>query len=164
MNGVNRRLFLFFWVLVLMILLVGGGYSVWNKYFSFNPTKVLEQAEQDYIAAMTADTYGGKTPQETLDMFVEALRTGDIELASKYFLLDENLSREEWVARLVDIENDGFLAQMIQDITTRSQPDLDNRIDENDFKFVLYAEDGRVGARINMQFNQLSEVWKIKSL
>lgn len=32
-----------------------------------------------------ADTFGGKTPEETFDMFLEALKKNDAELASKYY-------------------------------------------------------------------------------
>ena len=35
------------------------------------------------------DKYGGKTPEETFDMFLDALRKEDIDLASKYFVLNK---------------------------------------------------------------------------
>ena len=50
--------------------------------------EALKKAEQeDYKRAM-ADTYGGKTPQETLQMYIDAVEKGDYELASKYFIGD----------------------------------------------------------------------------
>lgn len=39
-------------------------------------------------AAEMADVYGGKTPAETLQMFIDALKQGDYALASKYCVLD----------------------------------------------------------------------------
>lgn len=36
------------------------------------------------------DTYGGKTPEETLDLYIQALKAGDIELASKYVEISTN--------------------------------------------------------------------------
>lgn len=39
------------------------------------------------------DTYGGKTPQETLELFIAAVEKGDYDLASKYFILSK---QEEW--------------------------------------------------------------------
>ena len=160
----NKRLFVFWGVLAAVVVATTGGYFVWTKYFKYDLEKVYQEEEQKYIAAMTSDTYGGKTPQETLDMFVDALRKEDIELASKYFMLDENLSREWVLERLSDIENRNLLAQMIGDITARAKPDLVNRLDDNDFKFVLYDDGGTVGARIEMQLNKYSQVWKIESL
>src|SRR3989344_642010 len=44
--------------------------------------------EEDYARAM-ADTYGGKTPQETLQMYIDAVEKGGYELASKYFIGDK---------------------------------------------------------------------------
>ena len=55
-----------------------------------------QKGMSEFEAAMRADTYGGKTPQETLDMFVDALKKGDVELASRYFVLNGPLSRGEW--------------------------------------------------------------------
>lgn len=34
----------------------------------------------------TTDTYGGETPEETLELFLTALRVGNADLASKYFV------------------------------------------------------------------------------
>jgi hypothetical protein len=36
-----------------------------------------------------ADTYGGKTPEETLDLYIEALKKGDLESAIKYIRVDQ---------------------------------------------------------------------------
>jgi hypothetical protein len=40
-----------------------------------------------------ADTYGGKTPAETLSLYIEAVKKGDYELASKYFV-ERNRQKE----------------------------------------------------------------------
>lgn len=43
-------------------------------------------AERARILALEkVDTYGGKTPEETFDMFLSALNKSDAELASKYY-------------------------------------------------------------------------------
>ena len=44
---------------------------------------------ETYERAM-ADTYGGKTPQETLRMYIDAVEKEDFELASKYFVSEED--------------------------------------------------------------------------
>jgi hypothetical protein len=38
------------------------------------------------LQLIMADTYGGKTPQETLQMYITAVEKGDYALASKYFI------------------------------------------------------------------------------
>lgn len=79
-----------------LIILFVGGYVGWKVYdFESGVRKVQQTAEllkkleaEDYKAAM-ADTYGGKTPQETLQMYIDAVEKGDYKLASKYFIGDK---------------------------------------------------------------------------
>ena len=158
--------------LVIMITSVGGFY-IWDTYFSEigkarrfaeEQTAALEKAESAYIKAMTEDTYGGKTPQETLHLFVEALKAGDVDLASKYFLLkeEENFSRERWVNRLLNLKNQNLMGQVAGDISSNAVQ-LGNSINENDFSFGMY-DDGILSVLIRMRFNKYSDIWKIESL
>ena len=69
-----------------------------------------------YDAAMAADRVGGATPQETLSLFIAALRAGDPAAAAQYFMLDDNLSRAMWVRQLNDVKRRGLLGKMADDI------------------------------------------------
>jgi len=51
--------------------------------------EALRQAEQDIYQKQLADTIGGKTPQETLRLYIEAVEKNDYELASKYWEIDK---------------------------------------------------------------------------
>ena len=56
--------------------------------------KLLEEAKKKEYEAMMKDAYGGKTPQETLRLYIQAIEKEDYELASRYFVRekqDENL-------------------------------------------------------------------------
>jgi hypothetical protein len=125
-------------------------------------------AEREYVAAMTADTYGGKTPEETLQLFIDALKAGDIELASKYFALETNtqdpdyLTRNKIVKALQEEKQKGRL-QYIADILSRAIPDPTGSLYESDYGFVVYEKE-KIIAEINMEFNKESSVWKIQSL
>jgi len=143
------------------VVVVGGSYLIWNKYFKYDLEKVYQEAERRYVEAMTADTYGGKTPQETLDMFVEALRAEDIELASKYFMLDENLSREKWANLLANVKDRGFLGKMSNDLGNYGDA---GDVMEGYYTFSYYNDDGTVGLQMIMRFNSNAGVWKIESL
>jgi hypothetical protein len=163
-----------------IIAVVGSGFFVWNRYLSpqakinretqANYQKYLDWEEQ-YKKAMREDTYGGKTPQETLDLFVKALQAEDIELASKYFVLDTNeqpynaenyLTRKKVVKALVDEKQKDRL-QYIADVVSRAIPDLSGSIHDGDYGFVVY-EEGEILTEINMELNKYSNVWKIESL
>lgn len=152
-------------VFVGMTVVVAGlaGFLVWQWYGGYSEYRAYKNLERRYVQAMTEDIYGGKTPQETLDLFVEALKKEDVELASKYFMLDDNLSREKWVKTLQLFKERGVLDDMAGDVKGAKE-DLKERIDENDFKFIIYDKNGDVGTWVNMQFNKYSKVWKIESL
>jgi flagellar biosynthesis/type III secretory pathway M-ring protein FliF/YscJ len=59
--------------------------------------EAMKKAEEDAYRAAMADTYGGKTPQETLQMYIDAVEKGDYVLASKYFIGD---NQEKELGRL----------------------------------------------------------------
>lgn len=83
----------FLGVIIAVFVLYVVGVLGWQKYKYWQDEKTAQKAEEgirkwqqeDYERAM-ADTYGGKTPQETLQMYIEAVEKGDYELASKYFI------------------------------------------------------------------------------
>jgi hypothetical protein len=57
-----------------------GPYAAEMKYKAF-----LE----DYLKPYKEDFIGGDTPEETIDLFIAALKKGDYELASRYFVVGE---------------------------------------------------------------------------
>ena len=78
-------------LIILGAAILYAGYLIgyWTKYYVYqyksNPERIYKQ-----------DAFGGKTPQETYEMFVSALRLSDIELASKYseFIVSRNVCTE----------------------------------------------------------------------
>jgi hypothetical protein len=67
-------------------------------------------AVEEYKAAMAADTYGGATAPETLQMYIEAIEVRDLELASKYATIEYRdevyeylLNEEEYLDGYVEI-------------------------------------------------------------
>src|SRR3990167_4021988 len=114
--------------------------------------ETYQKVEKAYVEAMTADTYGGKTPQETLDLFVDALKKGDVELASKYFALNDNensefyLTRREYEVALYQVKLDGKLAELISVI---SMAKFDSKSDVfNTVSYVVYGTNGELMADI----------------
>ena len=120
-----------------------------------------EEFLQNHEELMKADAVGGKTPEETLKMFIEALRAEDVALAAQYFLLDDEGKRDKWVAYLQEIKDKGLMQKMADDLE-RAKPNLENVIGESDFKFLI--EVGDSATEVNMELNEFSGVWKIESL
>jgi hypothetical protein len=160
-----------------LMVLVGGGYFVWDRYLSpqakanretqKNYEKYLAWQE-NYEKAMTEDTFGGKTPEETLQMFIEALKKEDIELASKYFSLETNtqdpnyLTRKKWEEGLKK-EKESNRLNIIADIITKSKLDFSHRSEQSAW-FTVDNKEGMAEYTIILRFNKYSSVWKIESL
>ena len=127
-----------------------------------------QKGMSEFEAAMRADTYGGKTPQETLDMFVDALKKGDVELASKYFALDTNtkspdyLTRRKWEEGLNEVSKNGGIPNIISELGNLPIKARDDKLGTAIFKSV--NSEGVADVLVDMIFNKYSQVWKIESM
>ena len=78
------------------------GWLVWAGNFGL---QLYQQwSQQRYIASVEVlkaeyrnDTYGGATPEETLQLFITAFKASDLELASKYFIIEK---QAEYLAKM----------------------------------------------------------------
>ncbi len=81
----------------------------------------------DYIQLQLNDYTGGDTPEQTVDLFIEALKKGDYDLASRYFVIDEqerwkksfeNPNKENidnWIKELEDNKNSWRKENQVED-------------------------------------------------
>ncbi|MBI4992229.1 MAG: hypothetical protein HZB99_03355 [Candidatus Harrisonbacteria bacterium] len=163
----SRNFFIFSGVLILVVVLAAGSLLWWQRHN--DPVRqqqaLLEDYQRKVEEAYSNDTYGGSTPEETLRLFVEALKKEDIELASKYFALDDNLDRGRWYGALKKEKENGKLSNIIS-VINRAQPgdNSDKNFEKHYFNFIVYRGDGEVEADISLVFNPTSKVWKIESL
>jgi hypothetical protein len=74
-------------------------------------------ADENYQKAL-ADTYGGKTPQETLAMYIAAVEKGDYVLASKYFVVEK---QEEEKSMLVETNAKGNIDFLLNSLMTEKK-------------------------------------------
>lgn len=91
----KRRLLKFVGAFLVLIILgyaglVGAGaYEQWKGEKAIQDlAESLERDREMAYQARLRDTYGGTTPQETLQMYIDAVEKGDYELASKYFIIE----------------------------------------------------------------------------
>lgn len=114
-----------------------------------------EQAVDAMNKEYAEDTYGGATPEETLQLFTDALKKGDTELASKYFLPEDQRSQ---LTRFNKIKNGGTLNVLINAIETRV---IDNtEIDV--VRYIIVNSEG-LGSPLVL-VKSLNENWKIRTL
>ena len=80
-------------IAIVFLLIAVAGYIAGNltKYGLDvrKADKMVERFQGSLEEPYKKDIYGGKTPEETWAMFLDALKKGDIDLASKYFAVDE---------------------------------------------------------------------------
>ena len=74
--------------LVLAAVAVGVLFLADYIRYRSSPEYRAEQYLKDLERRYREDPYGGSTPEETLQLFIDALKKGDVELASKYFLIE----------------------------------------------------------------------------
>jgi hypothetical protein len=72
-----------------------------------------EKFEKGLVDYFKNDTFGGKTPEETYNLYVSALKKGDLELASKYFYWRKQVEQKN---KLEDLKNKGELEKYIADL------------------------------------------------
>ena len=110
--------------IIISIAILGGGFFAgiysYDYYWQWKNNKDLrnlvnsyEQARKDEEARKMADTFGGKTPQETLQMFIDAVEAGDYELASKYFVEGK---REEWKGELLLTNRNNSIEDFLESV------------------------------------------------
>ncbi|MEA2112602.1 MAG: hypothetical protein U9P50_01345 [Patescibacteria group bacterium] len=168
----------FIGVLVLVILVGGSLYVLRNKEieikFNENGSLVVPDKKwyeghlsfskrvidlQDRLEEMEKnDDFGGATPQETFDGFVEALKVGDIDLASQYFVFNK---REQKVKSLAIGKQNGVLNLLIGDLEKEKK---EYQISDKHFRYRTFDEDNIAEFSFDLKFNEYTKVWKIESL
>jgi len=148
-NNRNKKLIWAGVILAVLILSVIG-WQYWQYihstyYQQMKAAKTLEKLYAD-------DTMGGKTPEETLALFLEAVKKEDFDLASQYAIYSAREDVKKW---LIDIKENG---QMEEFIRVYSQI-VKEKGTGTDVAFNVY-ENNKVVDSIGMNKNSKG-IWKI---
>jgi hypothetical protein len=157
--------------LVILVLAFAAD-ILWNRYVDTRLSEpTLEQKYEQYMQAVKryedaqrADTYGGKTPQETIDLFVAALKQGDVELASKYFVIQAFGTQQDpkWLDGLQKAKDEGRIVE-ITNVAQSLIPSNTSTGASTSIFYVKLGMDGIADRSMHLQFNKYSGVWKIES-
>ncbi|MEK7182517.1 MAG: hypothetical protein AAB679_02065, partial [Patescibacteria group bacterium] len=118
---------------------------------------VLDYFEQ-YKQAQSKDTYGGKTPEETLGLFVDALKKGDTTLASKYFVLDKQKEMGDNFKKGLKNGSIDLLLSVL------NKEKIASKLSENNYRFTTVDANGVAEFNFDLILNELTNIWKIESL
>jgi hypothetical protein len=141
-------------VLLVLLLLVGGVY--WYRMREARDADPFAE----YKVAMQRDDVGGSTPEETLRMFISALRANDDVAAARLFMLDKYGSRTKWEARFAELKMEGMLTKMADDIEKNAQKSISAY--ETNAQFEVLDQNELVKILIVMELNKFSGVWKLQ--
>jgi hypothetical protein len=147
-------------ILVLFLIAIAGGLWWWRGSNQKDQHDTYgAQYYEDLAQRYAEDTFGGATPEETLELFIAALEAGNIDLASKYFVAEK---QEEWKKNLEKIKAEQVLSNMINDLKNAKRGK--NQSDESeDIDFSIANQNNEVSAILRI-VKIPNGTWKIQSL
>ena len=112
------------------------------------------------------DTYGGKTPEETWAMFLDALKKGNVELASKYFWVERQEEMKQFILRQ---KMSGLLDSWLKDLETMEVDNINDSVPEQDKKYFVYKYFNKevnrdIWSPVVLTLNPYTKIWKISVL
>lgn len=159
--------------IIAIFCLVGLG--LYETYLSPEAKRQIAEKEKaekamQYVESvqqkLREDTYGGKTPEETIAMFADALEKGDVDLAIKYVYEVEGdnktLENKLEFKKNIELYKANNTLPEIVNILRMLKPQK-NGID-SDSAWFEYKENGIIKNESLLVFNKFSGVWKIQSL
>ncbi len=155
----KKKLILTAAVLVLAVFLFLGIFYGYPQYQKWQIQRQGQKFLEDYLRPYKEDTYGGKTPEETWSMFLDALKKEDIDLAVKYFEVTRQEKTQQW---LREVKEKNLLGDMIKDLTVSN---LD-KVKEygNTAEFIIGPIGQEATAYPIFRKNTSNNIWKISSL
>lgn len=158
-DGAMWRNILKFFGLTAIVILLGIGALSGIQYVRYwnSPEYRAEQDLKNLEKQYAEDPYGGETPEETLRLFIDALKAGDTDLAAKYFVLDK---QEQWKEDLAKIQEKGLLGEMVKDLERAKK----TKTQESEVFYTATNEENIVSVQLIIGKNPYSQRWKIYEL
>lgn len=163
-----------FWIVVIPLLAWGAweafSYYRWAQhfapYFEHNRAtaeyyKWKEKEHERMEELYRNDTYGGSTPEETLELFIEALEDKNLELAAKYFLPEK---QQEALIENQEAEPEGnerLITAYLNGVVVTPRTVGASGIYEIE---IYESSTDTVPFRVRLIKNKFTEKWKIEQL
>lgn len=130
-----------------------------------NDAQKKEQETIKYFADLEEkyknDTYGGSTPEETMQLFIAALKAGDTELAAKYFVIEK---QEEWKTALAKAKENGNITKLISKLGEVNVPKEGVENFAGSFVISHSIKNEPYSWSINLVMNEYTNKWKIENI
>ena len=184
----NKKIVSAVFLIIIGVAVIYSGYvlfgsSIYNYYEGWKIGRAYHKFEQGFTDYLKSDTYGGATPEETYKLFVETLKSGDIESASKYFYWEHQVPEQK---KLQKMKDEGKLEEYINGLPDWGQMKEEEYWDKDGkmFSWIEVSEEpvsvrlplggdryqeeilepGEYKQEITFWSNQRANIWKIYSL
>ena len=104
-------------VLAILVFYLGAEAGFQTKYRleQWKTARKMEQFNKTVEELFKNDFYGGKTPEETYNLFVTSLKNEDVDLAVKYIILDAERQRK-YFDEFSDKKQKGTLKKYVESL------------------------------------------------
>ena len=164
MNRFKKIMIYFFGSLVGIYLLAWLGFALYSGWKGYMWEKKTNDFQMALSKPYREDTYGGKTPEETWTLFLDALKKKDVELASKYFVPEKQVAELNFLKEEKQIDN---LDLLIKQFSVAMHKDLKTSSD-NVVYFLYTTKEEVTGIEyansLVFILNPYTKVWKISVL
>ncbi len=164
--------------LMALYFLIPQIYFFYNYYYpSWKIGRAYKEFEKGFLDYLRKDTFGGKTPEETYNLYLDALKKGDLELASKYYWWERQVKEKE---RLEKLAEEGKLQDYIDSLPHWSEMEEEEYWDPDgrrySYKYVRKEDEtfydillkrertipaGEYEGEITFQLNKQANIWKL---
>jgi hypothetical protein len=158
-------------ILSACVIFVAGSFMVWTNVLSPEARKSREDGEKitEFFSGLQAaeerqrqDTYGGETPEETLQLFIAALESGDLELASKYFKLTVQGEEDpKWRVGLEQARGSGNINRLVNDLKKATRTNYSESL--GSCTLSVFENGNDIGS-VLLSRNIFSNLWKISGM
>lgn len=141
------------------IVALGTGVIFGTQYLQYRFSDEYKIAKEIEILKKqyAEDPYGGDTPEETLRLFVDALKKGDTDLAAKYFIMEK---QEEWRKNLNISKEKNNVSTLIKIV---ERANYGKEIYKNHYLFSIVNDNNEEEFSIKLVRNPNNK-WKIQNL
>src|SRR3989338_2945348 len=158
-----------FFIVFIFILIAVVSYVVGILVKYRLDVRKVDKATERFQSALEEpykkDIYGGKTPEETWAMYIDALKKGDIDLASRYYAVGriEGVPIDEIYTK----KQNGQLQEWIRELETLKRDEQQFSSYEDSYYFYNYFNEKHnqvLSSPVVFYLNPHTKVWKIVSL
>jgi hypothetical protein len=151
--------------LIVLILIWYFNPEIQQAKFYKQEVETLEKKLQEEQEKYVVDVYGEENPEGTYQMFLEALKNQDIELAVKYFIFDK---QELYKQFFIEIKNNNKWEDMMEDLL-KPENQIGEMKSNGSYVVRVYNKDNILIAQVVLRIPSFSEneqkyatnIWKI---